>query len=116
MTERENPNYVLQVGEHFSLDLIGGWLFSDDKLVPLTQKETGLLALLVEGEGECVCHEDLFTRVWHTEYFEGSEKVVLQGIMFDLRKKLKTVDLDGYLVSVPGTGYKWYEGPENHSP
>lgn len=73
----------------------------DDKLVALTPKEYELLVVLVRNKNNLLFREDLFEKVWETEYIGNSRTLDLH--IQRLRKKL---DLKDEIKTVFRMGYK----------
>ena len=73
----------------------------DDKIVALTPKEYELLVVLVRNKNNLLFREDLFEKVWETEYIGNSRTLDLH--IQRLRKKL---DLKDEIKTVFRMGYK----------
>jgi two-component system KDP operon response regulator KdpE len=74
--------------------------------VHLTPTEFALLAELVAKPGKVLTHRMLLQRVWGVEY--GDESEYLRVYMGRLRRKLEADPATPrYLVTEPGTGYRF---------
>ncbi|MEE1130321.1 MAG: response regulator transcription factor [Caryophanon sp.] len=78
----------------------------DGKLLELTAKEVGLLALFLTNPNRILSKETLFERVWGEEFF-GSDNTVMVHIR-RLREKIE-VDPSNpkFITTVKGLGYKF---------
>lgn len=74
-------------------------------LIPLSQKECGILKLLVESQGEVVSRDDIIDKIWGEDMFPSNRTV--DNYIVKLRKWAETDD-KGYLkiTSVRGIGYR----------
>lgn len=76
-----------------------------DKVVRLTLREFALLHCLSSQRGRPVPAETLMTYVWgDTDVRDGTRKI-LDVYIFQLRKKLKNIGLNGAISTVRGFGY-----------
>ena len=92
----------LGIEEGSLLDLEARELVLDDKRVPLTPLEFGVLALLSQKEGAVVSRIDLLEKVWGYEYTGGSN--VVDAVVRTLRKKMG--DRAHLVETVRGVGYR----------
>ena len=82
-----------------------------DKVAQLTLREFALLHCLSEQGGRPVPAEMLMTYVWGgTKVSEGSRKI-LDVYIFQLRRKLNRLGLNGAISTVRGFGYTLGGGP-----
>lgn len=114
MSERGKFNSVLQIDRGVGLNLENHTLTHGEKSVILTRYETGMLIVLASNKGHIFERETLLRRVWPPDEPLSKENAVWIAVC-RLKKKLKELDLDDFLITITGHGYKWDE-PENHSP
>ncbi|MGH9279202.1 MAG: response regulator transcription factor [Acidimicrobiales bacterium] len=74
------------------------------RLVELTPKEFGFLALLARWPGRVLTHRAILQEVWGPEY--GSETQYLRVYASQLRKKLGDAAGIHRLITEPGVGYR----------
>jgi DNA-binding response OmpR family regulator len=76
------------------------------KVVHLTAKEFGLLALLISHEGEVVTREKILNEVWEYDRFPTTRTI--DTFMHNLRKKIEGDPTNpAHLITVPWSGYKF---------
>jgi len=74
--------------------------------VPLTPKENAVLLYLVANRGRVLTHSAILREVWGPEY--AHETQYLRNIIASLRRKLEGDPArPAYLVTEPGTGYRF---------
>lgn len=82
-----------------------------DREVALTPKENAVLMYLVAHAGRVLTHRDILREVWGPEYI--GEAQYLRNIMTSLRRKLEPDPAEPrYLVTEPGTGYRFRAMPD----
>jgi DNA-binding winged helix-turn-helix (wHTH) protein/Tol biopolymer transport system component len=97
-------NTTISFGE-FELDPLHKRLLKRGRPVTLKPKAIDLLLVLVESRGEVVTKSDLLDRVWVNQFVEENN---LSVHVAALRKALgETKNDHSYIVTVPGTGYKF---------
>jgi two-component system KDP operon response regulator KdpE len=74
------------------------------RLVELTPKEFGFLALLARHPGRVITHRTILQEVWGPEY--GTETQYLRVYASQLRKKLGERAEGARIVTEPGVGYR----------
>jgi len=79
----------------------------EDESIPLTPKETALLAHLMKHEGQVVTREALLSHVWGS--FSEVEDGILDTYIRYVRKRLQTVGCPHEIVTHRGTGYSLQE-------
>lgn len=90
--------------ENVELNLDARSVKKAEQEIPLTQKEFGILYLLLSNMGNAVSRETFIEELWD-ERFENVEERVVDVHIKSLRKKLQV----SVLVAVRGYGYKWDE-------
>ena len=99
----EKNNYY-KVGK-IKLDLQNKRVFCMDKETSLTPRLTLLLKLLMENAGEVIDREDLFKKVWETDY-TGDTRTLDVHISW-LRKAIEVDPRNPeILITVRGVGYR----------
>lgn len=73
-----------------------------DKEIPVTRREYDVLHMLFRNKGCVLTYEQIYTRVWKEEYYEGRNSVIC--LMSRLRKKLKAVSC---ISSIREIGYMY---------
>ena len=72
-------------------------------MIPLTPKEFQLLVVLVQNKNHVIRKEDLYEKVWETEYVGNSRTVELHiqrlRNKLGLKKELKTIYKIGFMLS-----------------
>jgi len=78
----------------------------DGTAVTLTPKESAVLLYLVANAGRVVTHRAILREVWGPEY--TGETQYLRNIIASLRRKLeRDAEHPSYLVTEPGSGYRF---------
>ena len=96
-------NHLYEFGE-FRLDPRMQTLRREQNVVPLTPKAFQILLILVENAGQVVNKDELLARVWSDSFVEESN---LTQTVFMLRKALGQARNQGYILTVPGRGYRF---------
>jgi TolB-like protein/DNA-binding winged helix-turn-helix (wHTH) protein len=96
-------NHLYEFGE-FRLDPHKRTLQHGEELVALTPKAFDTLLVLVENAGQLITKDDLMKTVWPDSFVEESN---LTQTVFMLRKALGQTRDQGYIVTVPGHGYRF---------
>ncbi|HTU40767.1 MAG TPA: winged helix-turn-helix domain-containing protein [Candidatus Aquilonibacter sp.] len=96
-------NGLYQFGE-FRLDARKRTLHYAEELVTLTPKAFETLLVLIESPGHVVAKDELMKAVWPDSFVEESN---LTQTIFMLRKALGQTRDQGYIVTVPGRGYRF---------
>src|SRR5580658_11374775 len=96
-------NGLYEFGE-FRLDPQKRSLWHGQELIALTPKAFDTLLVLVESTGQLVAKDDLMKTVWPDSFVEESN---LTQTIFMLRKALGQTRDQGYIVTVPGRGYRF---------
>ena len=91
-----------------ALDMAVAKAFVNEEDLQLSQKEFGLLLLLVQNEGRVMRAEDLYRAVWGLPMNDDSNAV--KNAVYRLRKKIK---LGGYGIATEyGEGYRFEKAEE----
>jgi two-component system alkaline phosphatase synthesis response regulator PhoP len=102
---QSNRGTVVQF-DSVCVDVPGTEVTKDGKLVSLSAREFQLLRFLIERPGVAVDREELLRRVWGFDRTKFTRTVDVH--VASLRKKLeRDPKQPRYLVTVPGTGYKF---------
>jgi len=96
-------NHLYEFGE-FRLDPQKRTLQHGEEFVALTPKAFDTLLVLVENAGQLIRKDDLMKTVWADSFVEESN---LTQTVFMLRKALGQTRDQGYIVTVPGHGYRF---------
>jgi DNA-binding response OmpR family regulator len=75
--------------------------------VRLTRKEFALLRLLSEARGRVLTRDYLLDRVWGLDYYGESRTLDVH-----IRRIRKKIDLDNYIETVIGVGYRFVGAPK----
>jgi DNA-binding winged helix-turn-helix (wHTH) protein/Tol biopolymer transport system component len=103
---------TISFGE-FELDPLHRRLLKHGRPVALKPKAFDLLLTLIESRGQVVSKNDLLDRVWANQFVEENNLTVHVAA---LRKALGETKTDNrYIVTVPGTGYKFVADLNGHS-
>jgi DNA-binding winged helix-turn-helix (wHTH) protein len=104
---------VIQVGE-LTLDLERHIFWRGDDEVHLSPKEFDVIAFMMKDADVLLPHVKLLRSVWGPEY--GGELEYLRTIIYALRRKIeKNPANPEYIVSEPGTGYR-FRNPASVAP
>jgi TolB-like protein/DNA-binding winged helix-turn-helix (wHTH) protein/Tfp pilus assembly protein PilF len=96
-------NGLYEFGE-FRLDAHKRTLQQGQELLALTPKAFDTLLVLIESRGQLVAKDELMKAVWSDSFVEESN---LTQTIFMLRKALGQTRDQGYIVTVPGRGYRF---------
>ncbi len=96
-------NGLYEFGE-FRLDPQKRTLWQGQDLIALTPKAFVTLLVLIESPGQLIAKDDLMKAVWPDSFVEESN---LTQTIFMLRKALGQTRDQGYIVTVPGRGYRF---------
>ena len=96
-------NGLYEFGE-FRLDAQKRTLQQGQELLALTPKAFDTLLVLIESRGQLVAKDELMKAVWSDSFVEESN---LTQTIFMLRKALGQTRDQGYIVTVPGRGYRF---------
>ncbi len=77
-------------------------VWEDDHEISVTRREYEVLYMLFRNKGCVLTYEQIYTRVWKEEYYEGRNSVIC--LMSRLRKKLKMVSC---ISSIREIGYMY---------
>lgn len=100
--ESQTGKQVVEFGP-FRIDPEKQLLFRDGELIALTPKAFQLLLVLVRRSNQTVSKDDLMKAVWPDTFVEETN---LTRNIFTLRRVLGETELDRYIVTVPGQGYR----------
>lgn len=100
---RSPVNGLYEFGE-FRLNATRRTLEQGQELVALTPKAFEILLILVESAGQVVGKDELMKAVWPDSFVEESN---LTQTVFMLRKALGQARDQGYILTVPGRGYRF---------
>jgi TolB-like protein/DNA-binding winged helix-turn-helix (wHTH) protein/Tfp pilus assembly protein PilF len=96
-------NSLYEFGE-FRLDPQKRTLWQGQQPIALTPKAFDILLVLIESQGQVIAKDDLMKAVWPDSFVEESN---LTQTIFMLRKALGQTREQGYIVTVPGRGYRF---------
>ncbi len=96
-------NSLYEFGE-FRLDAHKRTLRRGEDLVALTPKAFDTLLTLIERQGQTVTTDELMKAVWPDSFVEESN---LTQAVYVLRKALGQTRDQGYIVTLPGQGYRF---------
>lgn len=98
----ESVTETLTLG-HITIDLNQHIIFSNDKVVALTQREFELVTYLVKNKGKVCSRSQIIEDVWdiHFDYDTGVIDVFINAI----RKKLNLKIEQDYIKTIRGVGY-----------
>lgn len=94
---------LYEFGE-FRLDALSRVLLHQLRPVPLTPKASEMLLVLVQSGGQIVTKDALMKAVWPDRFVEESN---LTQTVFMLRKALGETHEQRYILTIPGTGYRF---------
>lgn len=75
-----------------------------EKIVSLTNKESDIFEILLEGNGEAVSKENILERIWKESETPSSRFVDVH--VHNLRSKLQKNNFSGRVETIRGVGYK----------
>ncbi len=104
----KSSSQILVHGE-LTMNLDTRQVFVRGKELNLSPKEFELLRCLLRRPGKTFTRTELLDQIWGYDYF-GDERTVDVHVK-RLRRKLKTVQADGYVCTVWGIGYRLGEIP-----
>ncbi len=90
--EIETPHGTMRPGSPFYVELTATF-FLEQQSLNLTLNEFHLLYHLYQHAGEICNRESCYQAIWREEYDHERDKGTLDGVVYNLRRKLKTVDL-----------------------
>ncbi|RAR44367.1 response regulator transcription factor [Paenibacillus sp. MDMC362] len=82
-----------------------------DESAELTQKETALLAMLMEKDGRVVSRERLLDLMWEDQHFIDDN--TLNVYITRVRRKLRELGAGDLIETVRGAGYRFMTGRES---
>lgn len=85
------------------LNLSDGVVSFGEASVSLTRNELRILQLLMENAGEMVTRDTIMMRLWESESFIDDNTLTVN--VARIRKKLKDIGADGYIITKKGIGY-----------
>ena len=105
-------NKLLNIYEKFSdqarikdlvLETTTNKLTYKNSFIILSQTESNLLAALIKEYPQSLSKDELLDAGWRTIYIDEN---ILQVNINRLRKKLKSIDIDDFIITVRGLGYR----------
>jgi eukaryotic-like serine/threonine-protein kinase len=102
-TESPTGRQLYEFGS-FRIDPEKQMLLRDGESIALTPKAFQLLLVLVRRGNQVVSKDELMKAVWPDTFVEETN---LTRNIFTLRKALGETELDRYIVTVPGQGYRF---------
>ncbi len=83
-------------------------LFRDKEEISMTNKEFGILELLVRNKGQVFSKEQIYDQVWGESYFSDNRNII--AYINKIRKKIEPDPVHPiYILTVWGIGYKFNE-------
>lgn len=102
-TERpEHDRGILMLQPGVWLDEKRRSVWEEGREISVTRREYEVLHMLFRNKGRVLTYEQIYTRVWKEEYYEGRNSVIC--LMSRLRKKLKMVSC---ISSIREIGYMY---------
>ncbi len=92
---------LIQLSETVSFDLINSQIIKDNKIIKLTNKETGFLKLLLQKKGQLVPYKTIEEIIWYDEN-KLMSSTSLRTLVKNIRKKLS----EDIIENVPKMGYR----------
>lgn len=86
------------------LNLTYATLNYKDEKIELTKNELKILQTLMENKEKIVSRDDLMAKIWESDDY--IDENTLSVNVNRLRKKLKEIGLDGFIMTKKGLGYK----------
>lgn len=86
------------------LNLTDATLNYKDEKIELTKNELKILQTLMENKEKIVSRDDLMAKIWESDDY--IDENTLSVNVNRLRKKLKEIGLDGFIMTKKGLGYK----------
>ncbi len=77
-------------------------VWEEGREISVTRREYEVLHMLFRNKGRVLTYEQIYTRVWKEEYYEGRNSVIC--LMSRLRKKMKMVSC---ISSIREIGYMY---------
>ena len=82
-------------------------VYANNQKIMLTEKECGVLYLLMNNNGCVFSPKEIYSKVWKAEY-NDSAKVVIWKIIKNLRRKINNgQNLSKYITTLRDTGYSF---------
>ena len=85
------------------LNLSDGVVSRGEASAALTRNELRILQLLMEHAGEMVARDTIMMQLWESESFIDDNTLTVN--VARIRKKLKDIGADGYIITKKGIGY-----------
>jgi DNA-binding winged helix-turn-helix (wHTH) protein/tetratricopeptide (TPR) repeat protein len=101
-TSNSLDNQLLEFGR-FQIDPVRHLLLGDGRPIPLDPKTFQILLVMVRHANQTVTKEELMQAVWPDTFIDESN--LIRNIS-GLRSVLGETELDRYIVTVPGQGYR----------
>lgn len=86
------------------LNLTDATLNYKDEQIELTKNELKILQTLMENKEKIVSRDDLMAKIWESDDY--IDENTLSVNVNRLRKKLKEIGLDDFIMTKKGLGYK----------
>lgn len=87
-----------------ALDILKGEVLHNGNKAELTKNEINILRVLMENKGNIIPREELIRELWEQDEFV--EDATLTVNINRLRKKLKDIGLEDFLITRRGQGYQ----------
>lgn len=113
LRRRKEARLLLRVGD-LELNRLDHTAHLDGRLIELTNKEFGLLEMLMLHSGRCVSRVELLDAVWHMEPTQTTN--IVDVYVNYLRRKLHDAPPGTLIRTVRGKGYCMVAGKEPASP
>jgi two-component system phosphate regulon response regulator PhoB len=97
---------ILQI-DRIKMNLDSHQVFIDKKELPISITEFNLLKLLMKNPNRTLSREQILNHVWGRTSFVELRTVDVHVLR--LRKALKTQNADGFIKTIRGAGYKFFE-------
>ena len=88
----------------FILNTSNNTIEKDGKVIELTKNELKILQTLMENKEKIVSRDDLMAKIWESDDY--IDENTLSVNVNRLRKKLKEIGLDDFIMTKKGLGYK----------
>lgn len=96
----------LVVAGDFTLDPIRCLLHVVDRDIPLTEREAGIMTVLLSQSGRTVSADELISHGWSTAA-DGRHLQILRRHVSNIRRKLDSTSAANAMRTVRGTGYRF---------
>jgi DNA-binding response OmpR family regulator len=100
---------MILIGQNVKIDLERREIWRGNERINLTPTEGKLMKVFLENRSQVLSHRDLVFLVQGYEVTDWEAPEVLRPLVSRLRRKLKAIEGEGWIINVRGTGYVFDE-------